>query len=473
MRIQTQTHLENVVVATIGVWTVTMTAIFADGGIFAYKILAWILLVLAVLTLCGMLWFIVGRKPEYEKMSRNPDSKAKTFLLPNMSPGYIWALRNKSTDVNLVYDLFWLAVSGFMGMRMRVRKPTDAPKNKDDPLDKVEYVISRFALFQKKDVDLFSTKNRGFQNQLHNKLFSHDKEITWSIYRKPKLLSVHGWLRGYYREIITKDEIWTQNTRICGTAWLPVLVFCEWLTQVVCNTSFMVTVIAEILCIVAIAVFISSAYSIKNSVKEEPYSTATGKILRNILGPVGLVFSIWLGLFSFSLPTFTHADQDHFADSFIPLLEFDFVLFLGSLAILAIIALFSFRLIKPVYKENAGRQLDEIEHLAEYLRTAKPESPEDAPRMFEALLPFAMALGVEKKWIQGFQPILEQMNYTPTFLSLEESSPELSLEKIIEHAKDEISGAQNRSFLPTGAFSAATIAFRLFITNNGGGRSSK
>jgi len=64
----------------------------------------------------------------------------------------------------------------------------------------------------------------------------------------------------------------------------------------------------------------------------------------------------------------------------------------------------------------------EIKGLRAYMRMTledrlnHPQSPEQTVAHFEALLPYAIALDVEKEWIDSFQKMLEQENYSPAWV---------------------------------------------------------
>lgn len=81
--------------------------------------------------------------------------------------------------------------------------------------------------------------------------------------------------------------------------------------------------------------------------------------------------------------------------------------------------LFSYLLKAPTV---IGRQvMDEIEGFRMYLAATEKDRlnflhpPEDTPQLFEKLLPYAIALGVENKWGTRFAAVLEQAGYEPTW----------------------------------------------------------
>jgi hypothetical protein len=433
---------EAVAFSVIVIWTAMMTTAFVDGRIFAHKIVAWVLFVLAVLILYGLLWFIAGREPKRGIMPRAPGFKAEVLLPPKMSPGYIWALRNRSTEVDLMFDIVWLAVSGLLGIRM-IRKKS---KGSTD----------QFTLFKKEDVNHPETK-RNFQRQLQDKLFSDGEEITWSMRRfvhyDAKLSDARGWLTQYY-EHLAKKEMWTSNVWISSAALLPVLIFCEWLTRSVCNTSFFMVSMIEFTCLLLLVMFVCACIGVKNGwhdIFKKDFHMVTGGMVKIIGGLGGAIFFIFVGLMMFVEPVSSSISSIEQIEGYfitlpikramLALPQFDFVLFIGILVIPTIIVLFSFRLM-PCYKKNTVKQLDEIEHLKEYLRTVKPESLEDAPRMFEMLLPFSIALDMENEWIQRLQPVLQQSDYIPTFVSLDRAYSNISLTEMVKYIKDEIYNEQ-------------------------------
>lgn len=100
-----------------------------------------------------------------------------------------------------------------------------------------------------------------------------------------------------------------------------------------------------------------------------------------------------------------------------------------SMAIFLIFAAIFRHLLKAPSK--AGRKtLDEIDGFHQYLSVAEEDRlnlenpPEKTPELFEKLLPYALALGVEQKWSEKFTDILSeihesgtQSSYTPSFYS--------------------------------------------------------
>ena len=83
-----------------------------------------------------------------------------------------------------------------------------------------------------------------------------------------------------------------------------------------------------------------------------------------------------------------------------------------SLFVTGIFALFHYLLKAPT--PFGQKILDEIEGFRLYLSTAEQHRldilhpPDKTPELFEKLLPYAIALGVENEWSQQFAGILEQ-----------------------------------------------------------------
>ncbi len=80
-----------------------------------------------------------------------------------------------------------------------------------------------------------------------------------------------------------------------------------------------------------------------------------------------------------------------------------------------------FRLMKN-YTPDGRKLLDQIEGFRMYMSTAEKERikalarvdmPEDTPQHFESLLPYAIALGVEKEWAARFDDVLKKVQYNP------------------------------------------------------------
>ncbi|MBW2398547.1 MAG: DUF2207 domain-containing protein [Deltaproteobacteria bacterium] len=99
-----------------------------------------------------------------------------------------------------------------------------------------------------------------------------------------------------------------------------------------------------------------------------------------------------------------------------------------TLLVLVLSNLVFYQLLKQ--PTRAGRRLmDEIEGFEMYLRTAEGdhirrlEGPKPTPELFERLLPYALALGVENEWAERFSDVLEQAGqvdehgYSPNWYS--------------------------------------------------------
>lgn len=83
-----------------------------------------------------------------------------------------------------------------------------------------------------------------------------------------------------------------------------------------------------------------------------------------------------------------------------------------ALAVIAVIALFLFGKLMPAYTRDGRRVQDHIEGLRQYLGVAERDdlarmkAPEMTPAEFARLLPYALALGVEKTWADRFAAVL-------------------------------------------------------------------
>ncbi len=82
-------------------------------------------------------------------------------------------------------------------------------------------------------------------------------------------------------------------------------------------------------------------------------------------------------------------------------------------AMVIVMAVFAYLLKRPT---GIGRRvLDETDGFREYLEIAEKDElnlrnpPEKTPQLFEAYLPFALALGVEQKWAERFTKVFEQL----------------------------------------------------------------
>ena len=84
------------------------------------------------------------------------------------------------------------------------------------------------------------------------------------------------------------------------------------------------------------------------------------------------------------------------------------------------IALFFLR-IMPLPSKECIRLLTMIEGLAMYIEAAEKErlailnAPEDTVERFELILPYALALGCAEAWERRFAPLLDKLNYTPSW----------------------------------------------------------
>ena len=85
---------------------------------------------------------------------------------------------------------------------------------------------------------------------------------------------------------------------------------------------------------------------------------------------------------------------------------------IGVLAVLAVIALFVFAKLMPRYTREGRGVKDEIEGLRQYLGVAERDDlarmkrPDMTPAEFARMLPYALALGVEKTWADRFATAL-------------------------------------------------------------------
>jgi uncharacterized membrane protein YgcG len=106
---------------------------------------------------------------------------------------------------------------------------------------------------------------------------------------------------------------------------------------------------------------------------------------------------------------------------FFTALNVSFVAAFAALGLAA--ALLFFRKLLPARTENGRKRQDEIEGFALYLETAEEERlkllhpPERTPELFEALLPYALALDLEVAWSAKFADLLrkaiEEEKYVP------------------------------------------------------------
>ena len=83
----------------------------------------------------------------------------------------------------------------------------------------------------------------------------------------------------------------------------------------------------------------------------------------------------------------------------------------------------------PRRTEEGRAQLEPVLGLELYLKTAEERRlealspvvrgrvPEPTPELFERLLPYALALGVARTWVDAFVPLLEARRYDPEWCS--------------------------------------------------------
>ncbi|MDR3353518.1 MAG: DUF2207 domain-containing protein [Synergistaceae bacterium] len=97
--------------------------------------------------------------------------------------------------------------------------------------------------------------------------------------------------------------------------------------------------------------------------------------------------------------------------------RYDIVMCAGFAAALAISSFFS--RILPAYTPRGTRAMAEIEGLVMYMgaaerrRLAMLYPPEETPRLFEELLPYAFALDCAETWTDSFSDILRKSSYKP------------------------------------------------------------
>ncbi len=101
----------------------------------------------------------------------------------------------------------------------------------------------------------------------------------------------------------------------------------------------------------------------------------------------------------------------------------------GDFAVFLVVAFFVNVLFLKLMKNYTprGRELlDQLEGFRMYLKTAEKhrirrlasvEMPEDTPEQFERMLPYAIALGVEREWAARFEEVLMASNYRPGWYS--------------------------------------------------------
>ena len=101
------------------------------------------------------------------------------------------------------------------------------------------------------------------------------------------------------------------------------------------------------------------------------------------------------------------------------------VSFVAALAALGLAAaLLLFRRLLPARTEKGRKRQDEIEGFALYLETAEEERlkllhpPERTPELFEALLPYALALDLEVAWSAKFAELLRKAVEEGTYVPL-------------------------------------------------------
>jgi uncharacterized membrane protein len=82
------------------------------------------------------------------------------------------------------------------------------------------------------------------------------------------------------------------------------------------------------------------------------------------------------------------------------------------LVVILVLSLLVFRKLMPAYTREGRRVQDHIEGLRQYLGVAerddlaRMQAPELTPAEFARMLPYALALGVEKTWADRFAKVL-------------------------------------------------------------------
>ncbi|MGI6782894.1 MAG: DUF2207 domain-containing protein [Aminivibrio sp.] len=95
--------------------------------------------------------------------------------------------------------------------------------------------------------------------------------------------------------------------------------------------------------------------------------------------------------------------------------------FWSVLSIFAAIAVLTvFRKLLPVRSEQGARLNEQIEGLLMYITAAEKHRfemapPEETPRLFEKLFPYAYALDAAETWADRFQSVLEEAGYSPSW----------------------------------------------------------
>ncbi len=85
-----------------------------------------------------------------------------------------------------------------------------------------------------------------------------------------------------------------------------------------------------------------------------------------------------------------------------------------------------FSAIMPSKTKRGARLAEQIDGLALYMGTAERHRlailnpPEETPRLFESLLPYALALNVARTWADSFSSVLEEANYSPPWSAVDE-----------------------------------------------------
>ena len=165
------------------------------------------------------------------------------------------------------------------------------------------------------------------------------------------------------------------------------------------------------------------------------------------------------------------------------------VVWLASMAsiffgILVLVNVLSFRWLKVISPE--GRKLlDEIKGFREFLiavdadRFERLNPPEKSPELFEKLLPYALALGVEQQWSKQFTSVLanvsvtvggETSDYSPNWLSGDDWQ-QFSASSFTESFSDGFSSAVSSASSPPGSSSGFSSSSDGFSSSDSGGSS--
>lgn len=328
----------------------------AENFIADYKLLVSIVFVMIVTLYYFGAWYMVGKDP------------AKGTVIPNwrppegVEPGFASCMRDmKYSQKCLVADIMQLAVKGFLyfeddGGAIRIM-----PTEKATGAEAAKSLVELSPPLRNLANGLFMSAGKGgvLVKDVNGDVFNRVSALLESDYDK----RVHK----YYSHNV-------------GYSIFGILLFIPMLIALVLNKGFSFNI-------------------------------------GEMLGPLMYVAVMLLKAFNRSIKSAAIAVVVFLAVAV--LLAFDFVLMCG-IVVGAVVAFF-FAWIMPARTPKGARLMTDIEGLAMYMGTAERHRlamlnpPDETPKLFETLLPYAYALDCADTWVDGFADTLKAASFRPVW----------------------------------------------------------